>query len=129
MSIGQKIKSLRKGLRLSQEELSDKIDVDRSNISAWETDKAEPRWANIKAMAKLFGVSIEQLLDDDDIKQPNPGDQNNVVYSALALVISEIAELKAHNEGTTPQEALNALKKKGGSTLADLDNLLSQHLQ
>lgn len=126
MSIGQKIKSLRKGLGLSQEGLGEKIGVDRSNISAWETDKAEPRWANIKAMAKLFGVSIEQLLDDEDGQPPSPGDQNNVVNTALALLISEVAELKAHKEGISLAEALNLLKKKGGPTLAGLDKLLSQ---
>lgn len=128
MSIGQKIKTLRKGQGLSQEGLGEKIGVDRSNISAWETDKAEPRWTNVKAMAKLFGVSIEQLLEEEEIQLLQPGDKDNVIYSALALVIIEIAELKAHKEGITLQEALNLLKKKGGPTLAGLDKLLSQRL-
>jgi transcriptional regulator with XRE-family HTH domain len=124
MSIGQKIKELRKGLGLSQQGLADKIEVDRSNVSAWETDKAEPRWGNIKAMAKLFGVSIQVLLEDEE-EQVKPGDPNNVILNAVALLFSEVAVLKAENEGTTPGEALIALKKKGGPILADLDKLLS----
>ena len=124
MSIGQKIKELRKGLGLSQQGLADKIEVDRSNVSAWETDKAEPRWTNIKAMAKLFGVSIQVLLEDDE-DQVKPGDSSNVILNAVALLLSEVAVLKADKEGITPDEALIALKKKGGPTLADLDKLLS----
>jgi transcriptional regulator with XRE-family HTH domain len=125
MSIGQKIKQLRKDSKMSQGDLADKLGIDRTNVSAWETDKADPRWANIKAMAKLFDVSVEAFLEEDEALKPKPGDEQNVINTALALVLSELAEINAERKGISEKEALTLLMKKGGSTLSGLDRLLS----
>ena len=66
MSIGQKLKDARKKAGLSQEQLAEKLCVSRQAITKWESDKGIPDIENIQNISKLFGVSIDSLLNDGD---------------------------------------------------------------
>jgi transcriptional regulator with XRE-family HTH domain len=61
MTIGQKIKQLRRAHRLTQEKLADILGVDRSLIYRWERDVNEPHLYSLMGMADLFGVSLDEL--------------------------------------------------------------------
>lgn len=63
MTLGEKIKELRKKNNISQEELSEKIGVSRQTITKWENDAGLPDIENIKTIASLFNISIDELLD------------------------------------------------------------------
>ncbi len=72
MTIGQKIKSLRKDMDISQEILGEILNVSRQAITKWETDAGVPDVSNLQALSKLFGVSIDYFLTDkqtDIVKQ------------------------------------------------------------
>ena len=62
------IRLLRKQLKLSQEELGNRIGLNRGNIASYENGTAEPKICNLLKMSNLFGVSIIDLtqknLDD-----------------------------------------------------------------
>lgn len=64
MTFGEKFKQARKNAGYSQEEIAEKIGVSRSAIAKWETDKGIPDITNIKSIAQLLNVSIDDLLDD-----------------------------------------------------------------
>lgn len=66
MSIGQKLKDTRKKAGLTQEQLAEKLCVSRQAITKWESDKGIPDIENLQNISKLFGVSIDSLLDDGD---------------------------------------------------------------
>lgn len=66
MSIGQKLKDARKNAGLSQEQLAEKLCVSRQAITKWESDKGIPDVENLQNISKLFGVSIDSLLDDTE---------------------------------------------------------------
>lgn len=66
MTLGEKLKKVRKEAGLSQEQLAEKMCVSRSAIAKWEADKGMPDINNLKIMAKLLNVSIDYLLDDDE---------------------------------------------------------------
>ena len=65
MNLGNKIIKLRKREKLSQEVLADKIGVTRQTISNWELNITKPDAEHIKKMSKIFGISIDELLDND----------------------------------------------------------------
>lgn len=67
MTFGEKLKEARKEAGLSQEQFAWKMSVSRSAIAKWETDKGMPDVNNLKAMAKLLNVSVDYLLDDDEM--------------------------------------------------------------
>lgn len=62
MTLGQRIQELRKQNNLSQEALGEKLGVSRQAISRWEMDGAVPEVDKLIAMGKLFGVSLNDLL-------------------------------------------------------------------
>ena len=66
MTLGEKIKEARKQAGLSQEQFAEKMNVSRSAVAKWETDKGLPDIGNLKVMSKLLNVSIDHLLDDGE---------------------------------------------------------------
>ena len=69
MTLGKKILELRKKKGLSQEALSEIMDVTRQTISNWELDETSPNPEQLKMLSKEFNVSIDELLDNDRIKK------------------------------------------------------------
>lgn len=66
MTFGEKLKEARKEAGLSQEQFAEKMNVSRSAIAKWETDKGMPDITNLKVMSQLLNVSVDYLLDDDE---------------------------------------------------------------
>ena len=59
------IRSLRKRLQNSQEELARKIGLNRGNIASYENGTAEPKICNLLKLANLFKVTIIDLTQRD----------------------------------------------------------------
>lgn len=64
MSLGTKLKEVRKKSGLSQEQLAEKLCVSRQAVTKWESDRGLPDVENLKAIAALFDVSVDYLIDD-----------------------------------------------------------------
>lgn len=65
MTLGQRIQEERKRLGLSQESLGERLGVSRQAISKWEADGAVPEVDKLIALSRLFGVSLNELLQVD----------------------------------------------------------------
>lgn len=63
MSIGEKVKYLRKSQNMSQDELAKNLKINRNYLSRIETDKSEPTASIIRNISNLFGISVSSLLD------------------------------------------------------------------
>lgn len=63
--ISENIKHLRKLRGWTQGDFADQIDIKRSLVGAYEEGRADPRLNNLMNMAKLFGLSVDQLLSTD----------------------------------------------------------------
>ena len=73
MTIGEKIKSQRKALGLTQTELGAKLGVQKNAVSKWECGRVDDiPSSKIKAMAQLFGVQPSFLIDDAIDSLPSP---------------------------------------------------------
>ena len=64
MTLGQKLKQIRNRFGLSQEQLADIINVSRQAITKWENDNGLPDISNLQEISKVFGITIDYLLDD-----------------------------------------------------------------
>lgn len=69
LKIGNKIKSLRKKQRITQEQLAEKIGVSFQAVSKWENDIALPDITLIPVLANYFGVSTDEILCYDSIEK------------------------------------------------------------
>ncbi len=66
MNLAEKITSLRKQKGWSQEELASQLGISRQSISKWESGSSIPDIENIIFLSKIFGVSTDYLLKNDD---------------------------------------------------------------
>ena len=49
---------------MTQEFVSESIGVSRQAVSKWENDASDPSTSNLLALAKLYGISAEDLLKE-----------------------------------------------------------------
>lgn len=57
--IGRKIKHLRMSRKLTQEQVSHKVDISRSTISNYEIGRRTPHLNDLQKLASAFGVGLE----------------------------------------------------------------------
>ena len=57
--IGNKLQTLRKGRKLSQQELADKMGVSRATISNYEVGRRAPHLSDLKRFAEFYGVGLD----------------------------------------------------------------------
>lgn len=69
MDYGEKLYKLRKQKSLSQETVSNKLNVSRQSVSLWETNQSSPSMENLIALAKLYQVSLDELVGIKDLKE------------------------------------------------------------
>ena len=67
MEFNEKLQELRKQKGLTQEELATRLYVSRTAISKWESGRGYPNIESLKAIAKLFSVTVDELLSTDEI--------------------------------------------------------------
>ena len=60
--LGSLIRALRREAGMTQRELAEALGVTDKAVSKWESGTADPSTSNLLALAKLFGVSAEELL-------------------------------------------------------------------
>ena len=63
---GEKIKSKRKAMSLSQEDLAEKLGVTRQAVSKWEMDRAQPTMTNLRELARVFSVDMAYFIGEDE---------------------------------------------------------------
>ena len=61
-SLGEIIKEHRTRCCMTQEFVAEHLGVSRQAVSKWENGTSDPSTSNLLALAKLFGVSAEELL-------------------------------------------------------------------
>lgn len=70
MTLGENLRLLRREKGLSQEQVAQTLFVARQTISKWENGQAEPGVESLKALAKLYGVSLDRLVGAESSSVP-----------------------------------------------------------
>ena len=65
MELSTQVKKYRTKLKLSQEELAEKVYVTRQTVSNWENGKSYPDIHSLLLLSSLFNVSLDQLIKGD----------------------------------------------------------------
>lgn len=98
IEIADRLCAYRKHHGLSQEELAEKIGVSRQAVSKWERAEASPDTDNLILLSRVYGVTLDALLNTD------PTDTNPVletappVHKAAGEEAEKIAEEDAEGE-------------------------------
>lgn len=105
MQFHEKLVQLRKRRGLTQAQAAELVDTSRQAISKWESGTGVPTLENIKALARVYGVSFDTLLDDSrDLedeaapppqppaegpaaRQPRPSNKRRLAMAGAAAVL------------------------------------------
>jgi len=113
------IRALRKRLSMSQEELGQKIGLNRGNIASYENGTAEPRICNLIKLANLFAVSLKDLtlcdLSQEDQLRLSRQKVVNDNHEAFESYVQRARELEAVINGinTCCRYRIKSLKNEG----------------
>ncbi len=61
-SLGEALKDQRTRCKMTQEFVAESIGVSRQAVSKWESGISDPSTSNLLALARLYGISAEELL-------------------------------------------------------------------
>lgn len=65
MELNEKLRQLRVGKNLTQEQLVEKLYVSRTAVSKWESGRGYPSIDSLKQLSEFYGVSLDELLSGD----------------------------------------------------------------
>ncbi len=63
ITLGETLKNYRTNCKMTQEFVAENLGVSRQAVSKWENGTSDPSTSNLIALAKLYGVSVEELLN------------------------------------------------------------------
>lgn len=83
-----RLRQVRLSKGMNQQELAEALHASQAAISGWETGKYDPGMKNWKAIAALFGVPVDYLIDDsaEEKKETPSGIPDEVMSAAEAFM-------------------------------------------
>ena len=88
MEIGKKLKDARINSGLTQEKVSEEIQVSRQTISNWENERSYPDIVSVINLSNLYHISLDELLKGDDEMMKHLEESTNTVNSNKKLLLA-----------------------------------------
>ena len=95
----EKIRTLRKSKRMTQEQVADQIGVTKAMISAYETGIKCPSVEVLLKLSQLFNVTVDYIIRPD---APKYVDVSDLSDDSIALIITMINKLRRLNQSENP---------------------------
>lgn len=122
--LAENLRALRKRMNWSQEELGEKIGLNRGNIASYENGTAEPKICNLIKLARLFNVSVYDLthsnlqIEDDYLAatRRNGNGAPSSIYDTLQKYLVETEDFENAIKGI---RCMYKLKLKNLSEIPD----------
>lgn len=77
--LGERIKRLRTGARMTQGELAKRLEVSTSAVGMYEQGRREPPYEVLLGLSTLFGVSVDWLLAREETTQVQSDDLSDML--------------------------------------------------
>ena len=96
MTIGKRIAALRREKNLKQDDLAQMLEVSPQAVSKWENDQTCPDISLLPKLAKILGVSVDELLSGKQEQQPMvtlvPEDQRKDIKDMMLRIVVDSAD-------------------------------------
>ena len=89
-----RLKSLRKGERKTQDDMSKMLKIQRSTYGEYERGKITPPMDKITFLANYFGVSVDYLMGNTNLITPDEGEETNEISDISVTIRKMIDELE-----------------------------------
>lgn len=94
LDLSIRLKQLRNGKHLKQEQVADLIGVTKSAVSAYENDLRQPSYETLIRLANLYNVSTDYLLGRSDMVSL---DLSDLTIAEQTLVRELVASMRERN--------------------------------
>lgn len=109
MEFSQNVKNLRLEKGWSQQDLADRVGLNKMTISQYENGKRKPSFEIVMALAHVFNSDMNYLLGFTDKLEKPAGDETDIVADKH-LAVSEIDLIEAYRHaGAETQAAIRAI--------------------
>ena len=112
--VGENIIFLRKRNGLTQEALSEKINVSRQTVAKWERGESEPDCSSLMRLSSLFDVTLDALVGNVE------EDQKIIGVAPKGKYFFGMAKIGEDGSVVLPKKALDVFNLKPGNELAIL---------
>ena len=96
MTIGKRIAALRREKNLKQDDLAQMLEVSPQAVSKWENDQTCPDISLLPKLAKILGVSVDEILSGKQELQPVvtlvPEDQRKDIKDMMLRIVVDSAD-------------------------------------
>ena len=132
--LAENMRSLRKRMRWSQEELADKVGLNRGNIASYENGTAEPKICNLVKIAHLFNISVfdlthNNLKEDTSLEQATARQHNGFAQPGPDLIGQFLKEAEDFQQAIKGLSCLVRLKTKNSAELPEEANFLKDQFE
>lgn len=108
--ISTNLKRLRLFHKLTQEELAFSINVSRQVIAKWEKGESSPDLSNCQALAKLYDVTLDDLVHFD-------GEKTDLIVPPKGKYFFGVVKMGERGQIVIPKKAREVFKIKAGDSL------------
>lgn len=67
--ISNKLKDIRKHKNITQEQLAEKLDISRSKVSSWETNRRDITMTDAINLVNLYNISLDNLFNPKPLEE------------------------------------------------------------
>lgn len=100
------LKYIRQRKGISQQELAEKLNIDRSTISRWENDEMDVTVGNAIAVANYLNIPIEELTSKDLTIEEQP------VFDELELLFNKNKDILTNDDKETMKFIIEKRKRE-----------------
>ena len=92
MTMGERIKQLRKENGMTQTALAETLGVTKGTVSTWETNSRTPGFETLDAMCRLFDRRMDYILGRSDDASPLSLSEDEIAETGLSQVEDDLTE-------------------------------------
>lgn len=125
--LNERLRSLRLSMGLTQMQVAEALNIDRSTYTYYETGKTVPDVKTIIKLSKIFNVSYQQILDDESVSSNTSNsvrDRNFTLSEMSELTKQERLMIVAYRLLTADMK-----KKYLNKILADAKTLIEDNTE
>ncbi|MEC1613226.1 helix-turn-helix transcriptional regulator [Bacillus mojavensis] len=99
MTVGQRIKAIRKERKLTQVQLADKANLSRSYLADIERDRYNPSLSTLESVAGALGVQVSAIVGEENLIKEEPAEYNAKEEKDIAKRMEEIKRDLENSDG------------------------------
>ncbi|MCO7127764.1 helix-turn-helix domain-containing protein [Sporolactobacillus shoreicorticis] len=94
MDYGKRLKSLRDSRNLSQQELADRLQLNRSTYARYELNQTQPDLDTLKKIADFYDVSVDYIMERTDVRNPEKQPEGRFFFNLDDATEEDLEDLE-----------------------------------